>query len=107
MEIRLTKATVEVFFHGSRVASHSRASRQLRNPVTQPEHMPMEHRKYLSRVGSPIEQISAMMHHTYRTIQNYLSPDYCVTDGHYNARIPGKLAPYEKELIRCQGLTYP
>ena len=48
VDIRLTKATVEVFFHGSRMASHPRVSRQLKDPVTQPEHMPMEHRKYLS-----------------------------------------------------------
>lgn len=43
MDIRLTKTTVEVFFRGSRVASHLRVSRQLRDPVTPPEHMPMEH----------------------------------------------------------------
>lgn len=63
----------------------------------------------LARDGYPIGQIAAIMHHTYKTIQNYLNPDYCVTDGHYNARIPGKLAPYEKEVIelRSQGLTYP
>lgn len=59
--------------------------------------------------GYPIGQIAAMMHHTYKTIQNYLNSDYRVTDGHYNARIPGKLAPYEKDVIelRSQGLTYP
>ena len=48
VDIRLTRDMVEVFFHGSRVASHKRVSKQLRNPVIQPEHMPMEHRKYLS-----------------------------------------------------------
>ena len=48
VDIRLTKDMVEVFFHGSRVASHKRVAKQLRNPVVQPEHMPMEHRKYLS-----------------------------------------------------------
>ena len=48
VDIRLTKDMVEVFFHGSRVASHKRVAKQLRNPVIQPEHMPMEHRKYLS-----------------------------------------------------------
>ena len=63
----------------------------------------------LARDGYPIEQISAMMHHTCKTIQNYLNPGYRVTNGHYNARIPGKLAPYEKDVIdlRSQGLTYP
>lgn len=63
----------------------------------------------LAQEGYPIEQISAMMHHTCKTIQNYLKPSYSVTDGHYNMRIPGKLAPYEKEVIelRSKGLTYP
>ena len=48
VDIRLTKATVEVFFHGSRVASHPRSATKRRDPVIQPEHMPTEHRKYLS-----------------------------------------------------------
>ena len=63
----------------------------------------------LARDGYPIGQIAAMMHHTCKTIQNYLNPGYRVTDGHYNARIPGRLAPYEKDVIelRIQGLTYP
>lgn len=47
VDIRLTKATVEVFFHGSRVASHPRMATMRRDPVVQPEHMPQEHRKYL------------------------------------------------------------
>ena len=57
----------------------------------------------------PIEQISIMMHPTPKTIQNYLAPGYSVTDGHYNARILGKLVPYEKDVIelRSRGLTYP
>ena len=48
MDIRLTKTMVEVFFHGSRVASHKRVLRPLRDPIVQPEHMPIEHRKYLT-----------------------------------------------------------
>ena len=48
VDIRLTKDTVEVFFQGSRVASHPRSATNRRDPVIQPEHMPTEHRKYLS-----------------------------------------------------------
>lgn len=48
VDIRLTKTTVEVYFHGSRVASHPRLASARRDPVVQPEHMPTEHRKYLS-----------------------------------------------------------
>lgn len=47
VDVRLTKTTVEVFFHGSRVASHPRMATMRRDPVVQPEHMPQEHRKYL------------------------------------------------------------
>ena len=63
----------------------------------------------LAQAGYPMEQISVMMHHTCKTIQNYLNSGYSVTDGHYNARIPGKLAPFEKDVIelRSRGLTYP
>lgn len=63
----------------------------------------------LAQAGYPMEQIPAMIHHTCKTIQNYLNPGYSVTDGHYNARIPGKLAPSEKDVIepRSRGPTYP
>lgn len=69
----------------------------------------VEEARKLAREGYPIEQISLMMHHTPKTIQNYLDPGYSVTNGHYNVRLPGKLAPYEKDVIelRSQGLTYP
>lgn len=56
----------------------------------------------LVKEGYPIEQIAIMMHHTYKTIQNYLNPDYSVANGHYNVRIPGKLAPYEKDVIELR-----
>ena len=38
-----------------------------------------------------------------------MSPDYSVENRHYNVRIPGKLAPYETEVIRLrsEGMTYP
>ena len=37
VDIRLTKSTVEVFFHGSRVASHPRSATPRRDPVIQPD----------------------------------------------------------------------
>lgn len=48
VDIRLANNTVEVFFHGSRVASHPRAGVQQRDPITRLDHMPAEHRKYLA-----------------------------------------------------------
>ena len=39
VNIRLTRNMVEVFFNGSRIASHLRQNRVLRDPVVNPEHM--------------------------------------------------------------------
>ena len=82
--------------------------RQHQLTVKQKEQEIEEARK-MALAGYPIEQIATLMHHPYKTIQNYLNPDFSITNGHYNVRIPGKLAPYEKEVIelRSKGLTYP
>lgn len=63
----------------------------------------------LAKNGIPIEHIAKILHHTYRTIQKYLDPGYSVVNGHYNVRIPNKLAPFEEKVIklRSQGMTYP
>ena len=59
--------------------------------------------------GMPIEVIAKTLHHTYKTIQNYLNPEFSVVNRHYNTRFPNKLAPYEEEvkILRSQGMTYP
>jgi len=58
--------------------------------------------------GIAVEQIAKITHHTPKTIQRYLDTLYSVENGHYHIRIPGKLAPYEKEVIelRSKGITY-
>lgn len=48
VDIRVTKTTVEVFYHGSRVASHRRLQTRQRDPLVKREHMPPEHQKYLA-----------------------------------------------------------
>jgi transposase len=48
VDIRLTSTTVEVFFHGSRVASHVRKTAVQREPIVNENHMTPEHRKYLN-----------------------------------------------------------
>lgn len=48
VEIRTTKDTVEVFFHGGRVASHVRREKAQRDAIVSLDHMPEKHRKYLS-----------------------------------------------------------
>ena len=48
VDVRLTRNTVEAFFHGARVASFPRSDKVLRDPIINPLHMPENHRKYLS-----------------------------------------------------------
>lgn len=48
VDMRLTSNTVEIFFHGTRVASHLRKSVAQREPIVNPDHMTPEHRKYLN-----------------------------------------------------------
>ena len=48
VDIRVTKTAVEVFFHGSRVASHRRLQTIQREPLVKLEHMPLAHQKYLT-----------------------------------------------------------
>lgn len=47
VDVRVSKNTVEVFFHGTRVAAHVRIATMQREPIVKPEHMPEAHRKYL------------------------------------------------------------
>ena len=47
VDIRVTRVVVEVFYHGSRVASHRRLQTLQRAPLVKLEHMPQAHRKYL------------------------------------------------------------
>ncbi len=48
VQIRLTKDLVEVYFKGSRMTSHKRLEKYCVQPVVKPEHMPSNHRAYLS-----------------------------------------------------------
>jgi transposase len=48
VQIRLTKNIIEIFFKGSRVTSHKRLENYQHQPVVKTEHMPDNHREYLS-----------------------------------------------------------
>lgn len=58
--------------------------------------------------GHAIDEIMRLTGHTAVTIKNYLKDDCPLSNGHYDCRMPGKLAPYEQEVItmRSKGITY-
>ena len=101
VDIRLTTATVEVFYHGGRVASHVRKATPQRDPICIREHMPLNHQKYLSYNSSEFicwaENIGT---YTLKTVNHYLYSEkepeqgykYCVglmkaAERYGNARI--------------------
>jgi O-acetylhomoserine/O-acetylserine sulfhydrylase-like pyridoxal-dependent enzyme len=51
VDVRLTKATVEVFYGGNRICSHPRLYGRFNQYSTIQEHMPPEHQKYVQFVN--------------------------------------------------------
>lgn len=58
--------------------------------------------------GYTVEEIGRIMHHIPQTVKKYLDPSYSVVSMRYDSRTPGKLAPYENQVLelRSQGYTY-
>lgn len=62
----------------------------------------------LYNAGHTMEGITRLTGHTWLTVKNYLKEDPSINNGHYDNRMSGKLAPYEKDVLamRAQGITY-
>jgi len=58
--------------------------------------------------GCSIDEITRKTGHVIHTVKRYLNDGCSLCNGHYDDRRPGKLAPYEKEILelRAQGFTY-
>lgn len=74
VDVRMTEDTVEVFFHGNRVASHVRRLRAQRDAIILPEHMPETHRRYLSyNQDAFLSWAEQNGEATFKTIQHFLT----------------------------------
>lgn len=69
----------------------------------------IEEVRKLYELGNSIKGIMRITGRDFYTIKRYLNKDCPLSSDQYNARLPGKLAPYEKEVweLRSQGKTYP
>jgi len=73
VDIRCTGNTVEVFFHGGRVASHVRIKTAQKDPICIREHMPPEHQKYLTYNPEEFENwAESIGEHTQTVISYFL-----------------------------------
>ena len=88
VDIRCTKTSVEVFFHGSRIASHARHKYVERDPIIVRDHMPIEHQKYLAyNPDDGLNWAASVGEYTTKTINSFLSSQrepeqgykYCVS----------------------------
>lgn len=74
VNIRVTRNIVEIFFHGSRVASHLRFQTAQHDPIVKPEHMPSEHRKYLNYNADSFKEWAATVGAmTSKVVQHFLT----------------------------------
>lgn len=55
-----------------------------------------------------IEEITRITGHIKQTVKKYLDKNCLLYNGHCDNGLPGKLAPYEKEVLnlRAQGVKY-
>lgn len=82
VDIRLTHTTVEVFFHGSRVASHPRRNETIREPIIMKEHMTPEHKKYLNYNESDFRTwATSIGKHTEKVVNHFLTSGKAVEQG--------------------------
>ena len=73
VDIRLTSAIVEVFYHGGRVSSHVRRTTPQRDPICIREHMPLNHQKYLSyNPDEFVHWAEGIGTHTLKTVNHFL-----------------------------------
>lgn len=88
VDIRVTNTTVEVFYHGGRVASHVRKLKAQLDPIRKIEHMPTAHQKYLSYASDEfLGWAESIGKSTLRVVEHFLSSNkepeqgykYCVS----------------------------
>ena len=74
VDVRVSKNTVEVFYHSARVAAHVRISSYQREPIVKTEHMPEAHRKYLQYNKEDFETWAVTVGpNTEKVVQHFLN----------------------------------
>ena len=72
VDIRAAEKSIEVFYHGDRIASHVRKM-YAPEPIYLPEHMPENHRKFLEyNTESFLDWVKSMGHSTHLVIKHFL-----------------------------------
>ena len=74
VDVRVTKSILEVYYHGTRVATHVRLIAPRRDPIIKPEHMPEAHRKFLRYNAEEFETwANTIGPKTYEVVHHFLT----------------------------------
>jgi len=93
IDVRITRNTIEAFYHGSRVASHPRPDQRLRDPIVNPDHMPENHRKYLSYNDDEfLTWAAGIGTHTHAVVKSFLESGKASEQGYKACASLTKLA---------------
>ncbi len=87
VQSRVTRDTVEFFYHGNRVASHVRLHHRQPDPVVKTEHMPDSHKKYLSyNKDAFLEWAGTIGENTEKVIRTFLQEGRAPEQGYKSCR---------------------
>ena len=93
VDVRVTANTVEAFYHGERVAAHRRFQTSQYAPVVKPEHMTVEHRKYLNYNEDSFNEWAASVGNaTARVVKYFLTSNRAPEQGYKSCASLRRLA---------------
>ena len=95
VDVRLTSSTVEIYFCGTRIASHLRLRGRPNQYSTQEEHMPLEHAAYLQWNGDRfLRWADSIGEYTSVVVRNFLTSHKVEQQGYKSCMTLLKLAEH-------------
>ncbi len=92
VDVRISRNTVEVFYHSTRVSVHVRVPSVQREPIVKPEHMPEAHRRYLHYNKEEFETWAGNIGpYTEKAVHHFLSAGKEAEQGYKSCAILTKL----------------
>lgn len=111
VDVRITKATIEVFFCGNRICSHPRLYGRANQYSTVEAHMPPNHQQYIQWNGDRFRKWASKMGHHTETVVSAILSGYKVEQQGYKAcmgilKLADKYTPERLENACKKALTF-
>ncbi len=111
VDVRITKATVEILFDGNRICSHPRLYGRANQYSTLEDHMPPNHKQYVQWNGERFSKWAAKIGHNTQTVVHTILAGYKVEQQGYKAcmgllKLADKYSADRLESACKRALTY-